>query len=327
MAAAGEQTESLLVLVHIPRTAGTTLAMILRYHYRGGGFHGGGNVFARSEEIEARLRGIAAKPHVRAVSGHMTFGLANRVLPSARYLVILRDPVERTLSHYSALLRARPASPGAAVRRTGLLPAGLPPAPPGSTIEEVLARKDYIPDNLQTRMLCGIGSPYDELPAGALERSKRNLRKRFAFVGTTERFDALLALLNLELGWPAIAYRRSRAKGRTTRDELTPRALALIEERNALDRELHAYAAELLDEALERAGPELKAELEVVQEAGRRWSERRKAPGTGEIRSLAHEARVALALKEAELARAAVQIRRLDRAGKALRKERRQRGG
>src|SRR5712691_2422421 len=213
--------------------------MILRHHYRGGGFHGGGNVFAGSEEIEPRLRLIAAKPHVRAVSGHMTFGLAERLLPTARYVVVLRDPVERTLSHHNVLPRSRPGPAVAGLRRTGLVPAWLPPAPSGLTIAEALAEGGYIPDNLQTRMLCGIVSPYAELPADALERAKQNLRERFAFVGTTERFEELLALLNLSLGWPTIAYKRSRARpGRAARHELAPEVLALIEERTALDREL-----------------------------------------------------------------------------------------
>ncbi len=48
-----------------------------------------------------------------------------------------------------------------------------------------------IPDSLQTRMLWGLQSAYDELPADALERAKRNLGERLAHIGTTERFDAL----------------------------------------------------------------------------------------------------------------------------------------
>jgi hypothetical protein len=317
-----QAAEPPLVLVHIPRTAGTTLAMILRHHYRGGGFHGGGNVFARADELEDRLRGIAEKPHVRAVAGHLTFGLAERILPSARYAVILRDPVDRTLSHYSALLRR--ARPSTEPRRTGLLPPGVPSVLPGTGIVELL-EGDYIADNLQTRMLCGLVSPYDELPPDALERAKENLREQFEFVGTTERFDALLALLNLRLGWPAIAYRRSRAKGRATREELTPEALALVERRNALDRELHAFAGELLDQTLDRAGPEVDAEREVVEDAARRWNERRRPLAAAEVRSLAPEARVALALKEAELARTDVHRRRLERTVKKLQRRERQR--
>ena len=53
-------------------------------------------------------------------------------------------------------------------------------------------------------MLCGIVSPWDELPADALQRAKENLAA-FDFVGTTERFDEFVALLNIALGWPTVA--------------------------------------------------------------------------------------------------------------------------
>src|SRR5205807_2156729 len=120
-------------------------------------------------------------------------------------------------------------------------------------------------DNLQTRMLCGIESPYDELPASALDDAKRNLRERLAWVGTTERFTEFLALLNLELGWPTLAPRRARANPRRPRgDELRP----LAERYNELDRGLYAYAAELLEDALARRGPELADEVEVLRRAG-----------------------------------------------------------
>ncbi len=295
--------------------------MILRHHYRGGGFAGGGNAFARFELIDARLRDIARRPKVRAVAGHLTFGLHNRLPADARYVAILRDPVERTLSHHHVLPRSRPNRvPGR--QRTGLVPPWLPPAPAGISLAEALVPGGYILDNLQTRMLCGIVSPYDELPADALERAKKNLEERFAHVGTTERFDELLALLDLELGWPAIAYRRSRAfAGRLRREDLSPDLLRLVEERNALDRDLHAFAGSLLDRAVERAGPDLAAELEVIRAATRRWNEPAGPPGAEEIRSLDVDARVVLALKEAELARAEVQLRKLAKKEKRRRKQ------
>jgi hypothetical protein len=61
-----------------------------------------------------------------------------------------------------------------------------------------------------------------------------------------------------------------------------------------------------------------------VREAARRWSERPRAPEPAELRALAHDARVALALKEAELARTAKQVRRLERANKQLQRKQRQ---
>src|SRR5205085_2218053 len=103
----------------------------------------------------------------------------DRLPADARYLTILRDPVERTLSHYYYLVEP----PGKEGRfGGGLVPPGLPRPSPGLTLEDALGDGAYIPDNLQTRLLCGLVSPYDPLPADALEQAKRNVRERFAYV-------------------------------------------------------------------------------------------------------------------------------------------------
>ena len=159
-------------------------------------------------------------------------------------------------------------------------------------------------------MLCGLLSPYDPLPPDALSQAKDNLGERFAYVGTTERFDEFLAFLNLELGWPTVAYKRSNLnRERPRRDELPADVLQIVEERNALDRELHAYAGDLLAGSLERAGPELAREVEVLRRA-----EKQRGGAPVLDRSWPIEARVALALEEGELAQADLRIKRLKRA-------------
>jgi hypothetical protein len=302
----------LLVLVHIPKTAGTSLASILHHHYRDG-FRGGAgtppdtpaarmppNVLSRPDEVESQLRSLEG---VRALAAHITFGLADRLPGDARYVTILRDPVERTLSHYFYLV-APPSKAGSTVAAgLGLVPPWLPAPSPELTLDECLTERGYIPDNLQTRMLCGLASPYEPLPADALERAKRNLRERFAFVGTTERFDELLALMNLQLGWPTVAYKRARSN--PTRPAVDADLVRIAGERNALDRELHAYADELLDDALaQAASDELAIEIEVLRQAGR------AREGGEDVRSLPLEARVQLALKEGELAEEELRNRR-----------------
>ncbi len=313
----GGHADPLLVLLHIPKTAGMTLAGILQYQY-GDAFSGGvgesrflpdshrmPNVFSRPQYVDDRLRSLGAKGTVRALSGHLTFGYADRLPAGSRWVTVLRDPVERTLSQYYYFVDPPPrrsGRPGA-----GFVPPWLPPPSSSLTLEEALTERGYIPPNLQTRMLCGLVSPYDPLPGGALEQAKRNLDERFAYVGTTERFDELLALMNLELGWPTVAYKRSNANPkRPKRDDLPPEALRVVEERNALDRELHAHAEARLDEAVGRHGPELAEEVEVLRLAG----ERRRARAVADPRSLPTEARVELALKEGDLAEARIQVKR-----------------
>ncbi|HEY7690872.1 MAG TPA: hypothetical protein VH816_00885 [Gaiellaceae bacterium] len=279
-----------LLLVHLPKTAGTTLAQLMRYHYRGGAFKGAGNVLSRFDEAESRLRAIARKPRLRAAAGHVSFGLAERVLPDAVFVTILREPVARTLSQYHFLTRSG--------NGAGLVPPWLDGDARGLSLSGAFDR-GYLLHDLQTRMLCGLVSPYDELPSGALERAKTNLRDRFAYVGTTERFDELLAVLDLSLGWPTAAYERARENPR--RPARTPdEAWAVAAERNELDRELHAYAGELLAEKVDAAVAE---EADVIREATARWN------GAEAVRS---DARVELALEEAGRMRAAYEQRKQD---------------
>ena len=313
-----------LVFLHIPKTGGKTVAAILHHHY-GDAFRGGigadaetpaehriPNAFSRVDRMDARVRQLAANPSVRAVAAHITFGVRDRFPPEARWLTVLRDPVERTLSQYHFLLPDR--SRGRVTGR-GFVPPWLPPPTSELTLAECLGEAGYIPDNLQTRMLCGLVSPHDPMPQNALEQAMRNLGEQFAFVGTTERLPEFLALLNVAFGWPSVAYKRSKYAGiPQQRKLLPPDFLRVVEERNTLDRELYRYAEGLFDRALMEAGPELQAEIDVLARAERTRRERERgdaADGIDALRALPLSARVDLALKEADLAEARLQVRRL----------------
>jgi hypothetical protein len=309
--------EPMLVLLHIPKTAGTSLATIIHHHY-GDAFRGGvgvarrgpthrrpPNVFSRYDEVQRRLQSITERGKLRALAAHITFGCADWLPANTRYVTVLRDPVERTLSHYFYLV-SPPKRTGAPATGLGLVPPWLPSPSPDLTLEECLQPRGYIPDNLQTRMLCGLISPYNPLPKDGLERAKANLRERFAYVGTTEQFELFLALLNLECGWSTVAYRRARAnRNRPPREEVAADLIRVAEEGNVLDRELHAYAEALLVDALRRVDADaLASEVEVLRQA-------KRGQGSLDPRELPVEARVALALKEAELADAELHVRRL----------------
>ena len=298
-----------LVLVHIPKTAGTTLGSLLLHHY-GDRYQrvdmSGVHVRADDAELEvvrhaadgtaAPLDRFELRAGVEVVSGHAPVGLLGLLPPAERYVTILRDPVERTLSQYYHLLGRR-----AAWRHEWL------PAPtPELRLSEAIGERSYIPDNLQTRMLCGIPSVEHPLPADALDRAKHELRERFSSVGTADRFEELVALLNLDLGWPTVVVGRARVNAARPRGGDVPaEEIRLAEEANALDRELYAEAGRLHDEAVTRAGAELETELEVLRLARLR---RDGEPGVP-FRTLPVDARVELTVQESDLLDARVELR------------------
>jgi hypothetical protein len=298
-----------LVLVHIPKTAGTTVGTLLLHHY-GDRFQrvemSGVHARATADGLEvvrhgadgtaARIERFELRDGVEAVSGHVPAGLLGLLPPAERSVTVLRDPVERTLSQYYHLVGRR-----AAWRHEWL------PAPtPRLRLADAIGERSYIPDNLQTRMLCGLSSVEQPLPPDALERAKRALAGTFTHVGTTERLDELVAQLNLDLGWPAAVPEPARVNASRPRGGGVPaEAVRTVERANELDRELYAEAVRLQDEAVERAGAELAAELEVLRRArGRRSGE----PGVP-LRTLPVEARVELAVGESHLLDAGAELR------------------
>jgi len=226
---------SLFVYLHIPKTAGTSFRRLISRQYAGR-FRKTPNTFTHAQVAEERLRAmLAGEPPPLAIGGHIVFGLRDALPRDARYLTVLRDPVERTLSHYGYLVAPR----DPVERPHGLLEHGTPYRA-DLTLEESLADRRYLPDNLQTRMLVCRRSPFEELPPDALDLAKRHLRD-FAYVGVTERLDDFFAAL----GWRPPASRRRRVGERPSRSSLNREQLRAVEEHNALDLELYAVAEEL----------------------------------------------------------------------------------
>jgi hypothetical protein len=256
----------LLVFVHIPKTAGSTLRTVLSMNEPGDRSRALGNVFKGGGGISNSLIDRLRKdqgPDLRGVGlvrGHFPLGIREylpQYLPKDRELrcfTFLREPADRTLSHYFRI-RESPA------------PYGLPPLPAEATVEDALER-GYIHDNVQTRMLSGLAEPFGEVTDEMLEQAKHNLRE-LAFFGLTERFDESLVLAQRRLGFRTILYKSSgrvntnRARG----DELSAALVQAAKACNRYDTELYRYAEELFDAAPEREELDFEVELAALRAA------------------------------------------------------------
>jgi hypothetical protein len=255
----------LLLFVHIPKTAGTTLTSILRLTESPPRTRSIGNVFKGFGGFDKgpldRLRDPQRAPDlsaVRILRGHLPLGVRD-LLPkdrTVRCFTFLRDPVERTLSHYFQIR----ASPERAH--------GLPTFPENGTLEHAF-EVGYLHDNLQTRMLCGLAEPMGDVTEEMLERAKRHLAEELVLVGLAERFDESLVLAQQRLGLRNILYTSAkRVNESRPRADDVPEALVRAAERlNQYDRELYRFAVELFDRSPELGQLEFAVGLAALRAA------------------------------------------------------------
>jgi hypothetical protein len=290
----------LLALLHIPKTGGSSLVKTIRREY-GEPFRKSPNAIVDPILAEAKLRALgeaADSSRPLAVAGHMVFGMRDLLPPDTRYMTVLREPIERTLSHYAYLVAPRdPKS-----RPHGLLARGTPYRPE-MTLEQCLEDSCYLPDNLQTRMIVSRRSPFEPLPPDALEQAKDHLAKRFAHVGVTERLDEMTALLTTAYGWASRLSLRTRvSRGRVRRTDIAPATLRAVERSNMLDAELYEFACGLFDRAVKENGAEVQLELDVLRRAAEREGGRAPTtPQPSDLRARLVDARAELVIREEKI--------------------------
>ena len=240
-----------LILLHIRKTAGTTLAGAL------------GNRFAADDCLFLYDRAAPEERFLdryRYVTGHLDLG-ALRSFRRRPYVVIcLRDPIERSLSAYSFFRWFPPGDYEVLLPQLGWdayerrveamrLARELP-------LEEFLLRAPELArehlGNLQTRILTGAG-----IEPGA-ERLDDALEALMAcdFIAITERLDESAGWLARRLGWRQLAPmpRANVSADRLSREGVSRPALAALEELTELDALLYRAGLEEYLKRVERWG-------------------------------------------------------------------------
>lgn len=176
----------------------------------------------------------------------------------ARYITMLRDPVESALALYYMVLT----TPGHYLHA---MVAGQ-----NWSFRDLLEARRPELDNPFVRWLNP--PPARPIPVGhvtrdMLEAAKRNLAERYDF-GIAERFDESLLLLQRTLGWPDVRYGRFGVVSQPgLRANLPPDTLAAAREVLALDLELYEFAAGLFEERLQGVLPDLHEALAAFRHA------------------------------------------------------------
>lgn len=235
--------EKLLIYLHIPKTAGTTINRILieQYGQESVAFLHESNPW--STERLVHLCNKKDRP-IQAISGHYPFGIHQLMERPCTYFTYIRNPIELMISMYYYIRRTPVVPTHGQVLKMSFREFAESPA------------MNYLTMNLQTKYVTGMpgrfnhqtGLQYLSWNPGPyspdLGLAKEHLRQFFSFVGITEWFHESLTTLGKALGWnkPVPHYRENVTHSRPQVSEVDPYAIQLLTEKNQLDFQLFEYA-------------------------------------------------------------------------------------
>jgi len=252
MVASDLADQGLLYYLHIPKTAGTTFTAILDRQFSAEHICPAQLWHELLRIPPERLR------QYRLLRGHFYYCVRALLPPGTRMVTLLRDPVERSLSHYSHILRepghylhdralalgslenflhdheTRTMIENFQVRSIGL---DLDPVAMASALDADSLNHLMLERLVETAMPAGIAD--DEL----LKRAKDRL-ETFAFVGLAERMQEALAVLAHTFDWvmPTAYPNLNVSSNRLRREAIPMQTLDLIREYTQLDSELYEHA-------------------------------------------------------------------------------------
>jgi hypothetical protein len=240
---------------HIPKTAGTSLIRLLD------------QVFPAEEVCPAHLWSMLLRlpreglRRYKLFRGHFYHHLHTYAPVKLTTFTFLRDPVERSLSHYEHILRDRGHYFHERANRQGSLAAflrdpqtaamitnfqtrglgvDLDPVRIALTLDSEALGRAELERRLESVLSQG------ETEAQLLARALARLR-RMAFVGLVERYDESVRALFQTLGWKPVREvpRLNVSSNRLERRKLTSEERRLLEEHTRLDRALYEAATAL----------------------------------------------------------------------------------
>ena len=271
-------TESVLLYLHIPKAAGTTMSSLLYEQMRssedclsddglfcsGVFYHPAGYVKEMDAALEPSIRNALKREDLTAVLGHFSFGLHEKLSRPSHYVTVLREPVSRVLSlyHFQRLNE----------QKYGHLDQIR--LPDDADITHFVTDPPYAEiDNGMTRRISGESPAIGKCDSRMLDRAIRHLRNDFAVVGLSDHFDETIVLMAQLLNWPEppLYYPRNVNTHRPTDDSSDTEAAALIRERSALDVELYRVASEIFHRQISELGREFPMLLNRYRERKQAW--------------------------------------------------------
>jgi hypothetical protein len=230
--------------IHIPKTAGTTMAQVIESQYPAGAVL---NFREPTITDEDRVRMVTQmSPKILIVAGHLNYSYGKLFPRPSRPFTMLRDPTDRVISLYYYIGRETRHPSHEAFKR-------------GEIKIENLAKRQ---GRAQACFIAGYTAkdpiPDEEL----LAEAKDVLQNRMLAVGLTERFDESLLLYNQALGWKVRSYVSVNVtSNRPKKDRMAAGDLAIIRENNFVDQSLYDLTCAMFEKRIAEQPPSFAEEL------------------------------------------------------------------
>ncbi|WP_107670704.1 sulfotransferase family 2 domain-containing protein [Cyanothece sp. BG0011] len=235
-----------ILFEHVPKTAGSTFQKILYSHYSSDRIFkvypnaSGKNGKKYIEEFQNKSS--EERGSFDLILGHGAFEAYEYVVGNCICITILRNPIERVISHYY-YVRSTPTNKD------------FEKAKDMDLCEYAISLKEL--KNTYTRRFSQL--THDEMnknPEQALFLAKQNLKKYFSVIGLTERFDETILLVMRKLEWNRLPFYLSAnvTSNRLKQNDIPEDQLQVIQEINKLDIDLYNCVSQWFQETIEAEG-------------------------------------------------------------------------
>lgn len=219
-----------IIFLHVPKTAGTTFFQIVSKQYDENKifYIDGMNVKKSLEHFKSldnKTRNLYS-----CIYGHQPFGMHKFFNEKTYYITLLRDPIERIISHYHYVLR----TPTHYLHKT--------------VKSNKISLKEYAKSGIsselsngQTKLISGDES--NSSNQEILIKAIKNIDNHFYCVGFSDFFDETILLLKRKLGWKDVYYSKKNVAPKGSSKRIIPQStIDEIAEANELDIKLYDYA-------------------------------------------------------------------------------------
>lgn len=250
--------KQILIFEHVPKAAGTTFIQILRSYYNSN------RIFAidgshPEKSVDAFMAMETSKQQqFDLILGHGAYKLKHYISQPSICLTILREPVERIISHYYYVRQMSSHHLHKIVMNNKLSLHGYVTSGITGELENVyterfsMLSKEEINNN----------------PEQALAKAKNNLNEHFLVIGLAEKFNEFILLVKIKLGWRQLPFyvKENVTRHRPTKNSIPKGTLDAIRKHNALDLELYHYVKKRFTDEIKDAGFSFTKELKFFNQ-------------------------------------------------------------